>query len=133
MKKVLLWLWQLPQNILGLLVILVTGAHRTAFKGEWIASKWSYFGVSLGNYIIFGGAGGSVDSLKHEQGHQKQSLYLGPLYLLLIGLPSVTGNIFTRIKWMFSNKDKEAAECIVKWYYKQPWEAWADKLGGVER
>ena len=133
MKKVLLWLWQLPQNTIGLLVILFTGAHKTAYKDEWVASKWSFFGVSLGNYIIFGGAGGSVDSLKHEEGHQIQSMYLGPLYLIIIGLPSLLGNIFTRIWWMFSNKDKEVAEHIVKYYYKQPWEAWADKLGGVVR
>lgn len=133
MKKVLLFLWQLPQNILGLLVIFFTGAHKTAFKGEWVASKFPHFGVSLGNYIIFGGAGGSVESLKHEQGHQKQSMYLGPLYLILIGLPSIIGNIVSRIEWTFSSKDREVAKRIVKWYYKQPWEAWADKLGGVVR
>lgn len=128
MKKVLLWLWQLPQNILGLLVILFTGAHHTILNWEWIASKWPHFGVALGNYIIFGGAGGSVDSLKHEQGHQKQSVYLGPLYLIVIGLPSVAGNIYDRIahrKWDFQSR--------YYWYYKLPWEAWADKLGGVTR
>lgn len=133
MKKVLLWLWQLPQNILGLLVILVTGAHHTVLNWEWVASKWSHFGVSLGNYIIFGGAGGDIISIRHEQGHQKQSRYLGPLYLIVIGLPSVAGNILARIRWVLSNKDKEAAGHIVKWYYKLPWEAWADKLGGVTR
>lgn len=131
MIKLLLYIWQLPQNLLGLLVILFTGAHKTAIS-EWVASKWPPFGVSLGNYIIFGGTGGSVDALKHEQGHQKQSKYLGPLYLLIIGLPSVIGNVFTRIKWSLSSKDKEAAERIVKYYYKQPWEAWANKLGGVK-
>lgn len=133
MIKLLLYIWQLPQNLLGLLVILFTGAHKTVISGEWVASKWPPFGVSLGNYIIFGGAGGSVDSLKHEQGHQKQSKYLGPLYLLIIGLPSLLGNIVSRIEWTFSSKDKKVAEHIVKWYYKQPWEAWADKLGGVKR
>ena len=131
MKTVLLWLWQLPQNILGLLVILFTGAHKIAGTSEWVASNRSYFGVSLGNYVIFGGAGGSgrsVYSLKHEYGHQKQSMYLGPLYLLLIGLPSIIGNIYDKIAhrtWDFQSR-----YC---WYYKQPWEAWADKLGGVIR
>jgi len=52
-------------------------------------------------------------------GHQKQSLYLGWLYLIIIGLPSVTGNLLNRV--------------IDFDYYKQPWEAWADKLGGVKR
>lgn len=117
MKKVLLWLWQLPQNILGLLVILFTGAHKTAYKDEWVASKWPFFGVSLGNYIIFGGAGGSVDSLKHEEGHQKQSMYLGPLYLLIIGLPSIIGNIIMRITWMFYSQDKTIAKNLAIYYY----------------
>lgn len=127
MIKLLLYIWQLPQNLLGLLVILFTGAHKTVIS-EWVASKWPPFGVSLGNYIIFGGAGGSVDALKHEQGHQKQSRYLGPLYLLIIGLPSILGNVFDKLfhkKWPVNKR--------ILWYYKQPWEAWADKLGGVER
>lgn len=109
------WLWQLPQNLLGLLVILVTRAKK---KGMAYQTMRYRFGVSLGNYIIFGGYYSSRD-LKHEQGHQKQSLYLGPLYLLVIGLPSAIGNLLHRILWFN--------------YYKQPWEAWADKLGGVVR
>lgn len=131
MKKVLLWLWQLPQNILGLLVILFTGAFKTKDGRYWVTGI-SCFGVSLGNYVIFGDMNGRYTplerSINHEQGHQKQSLYLGPLYLLLIGLPSITGNIYDRIvhrKW-----DKRSR---YYWYYKQPWEAWADKLGGVVR
>lgn len=76
--------------------------------------------VSLGQYIL-------VDSdmlvnyrtIAHEHGHQIQSLYLGPLCLVVIGLPSAIGNLLHR-KIKFN-------------YYKQPWEAWADKLGGVKR
>ncbi|MBR6136075.1 MAG: hypothetical protein IKQ22_06290 [Clostridia bacterium] len=133
MKKVLLWLWQLPQNILGLLVILVTNAKYNDISYDevdnfWWAKKGKRFGVSLGNYIIFGPGPVAHDSFKHEQGHQRQSLYLGPLYLLLIGLPSITGNIYDTIahrNWSYLAREE--------WYYKQPWEAWADKLGGVER
>lgn len=132
MKKVLLYLWQLSQNILGLLVILITKAHHTVLNWEWIASEWPYFGVSLGNYIIFGGAGGSLDSLKHELGHQKQSKYLGPLYLVIC-LLSLLGNIIVKIWWVLSPKDKQTAGKIVKLYYHLPWEYWADKLGGVRR
>ena len=133
MKKVLLYLWQLPQNILGLLIILITGAQKTAFKSEWIASKWPHFGVSFGNYIIFGGAGGSVDSLHHELGHQKQSQYLGPLYLILIGVPSLIWNIVTRVLWTFSTKKRSWLGILVIIYYHMPWEYTADKLGGVKR
>lgn len=115
MKKVLLYIWQLPQNLLGLLVIFFTRARKQCLV--YRTNKYG-FGVSLGNYIIFGGHYTDTD-IKHEQGHQKQSLYLGPLYLLVIGIFSIIGNLVHR---------------FIKFnYYKQPWEAWADKLGGVNR
>lgn len=127
----LLYIWQLPQNLLGLLVILFTGAEHDC-DDYWLTYK-GVFGVCLGNYIIFGDNKNSVlvsviSQLKHEQGHQKQSRYLGPLYLLIIGLPSALGNIWDRLfhrKWPSSNR--------IAWYYSLPWEKWADKLGGVNR
>ena len=124
-------IWQLPQNILGSIVILFTSAFKTKDGRYWVTRKGG-FGVSLGDFIIFGDMNGryipSEESIKHEQGHQKQSLYLGWLYLLIIGFPSACGNIYDRIvhkKW-----DREKR---IKWYYNLPWEKWADKLGGVER
>lgn len=122
MKNILLYLWQLPQNLLGLAVIAFTSAFRTKDGRYWVTGIGG-FGVSLGNYVIFGDMNGRYipieKSIKHEQGHQKQSLYLGWLYLLIIGLPSVIGNLLNRV--------------IDFDYYKQPWEAWADRLGGVVR
>lgn len=122
MKNFLLYLWQLPQNLLGLLVILITGAFKAKDGRYWVTGIGG-FGVSLGTYIIFGDMNGRYEplenSIKHEQGHQKQSLYLGPLYLLVIGLPSVIGNLLNRV--------------IRFDYYRQPWEHWADILGGVKR
>lgn len=123
MKKVLLYLWQLPQHLLGLLVILFYNAsylkHQETGIGYWFGDGQKTFGVSLGQYIILDNCTVCVRILKHEHGHQLQSLYLGPLYLLIIGLPSAIGNLLNR-KIKFN-------------YYKQPWEAWADKLGGVTR
>lgn len=121
MKKVLLYLWQLPQHLLGLLVILFYDAsyfkHQETGIGYWFGNGQKTFGVSLGQYIIFDNCTVSVCALKHEHGHQIQSLYLGPLYLVIIGLPSAIGSLLNR-KIKFN-------------YYKQPWEACADKLGGV--
>jgi hypothetical protein len=78
-------------------------------------------GLSLGKYIFIHQSYG--EKVKdHERGHSVQSRHLGWLYLLIIGLPSLSGNIYSRIK------HKDSA-----WYYKQPWEAWADELGGVKR
>lgn len=133
MKKVLLYLWQLPQNIIGLLVILVTGAKKTAFECEWLASRWPHFGVCFGDYVIFGGAGGDVTSLEHELGHHKQSQILGPLYLILVGIPSFLWNLVTRILWIFSTKSRPWLLLLIKIYYHMPWEYTADKLGGVKR
>lgn len=48
------------------------------------------------------------------------------VYLLLIGIPSACGNIYDRFfhkKWTSYRRNE--------WYYKQPWEKWADRLGGV--
>lgn len=126
-KKVLLYLWQLPQNLLGLVVIAFTRAEFSSAYDVWETRKYS-FGVSLGRYIIFGSHFEYID-LKHERGHQIQSLYLGWLYLLVIGLPSALGNLWDRLAHTPYWTDEERIE----WYYKQPWEAWADRLGGVER
>ena len=130
LKKILLYIWQLPQNLLGLLVICFTRALHYNSSDTWETSDYS-FGVSLGNYIIFGTKVCRVSetSLKHEQGHQKQSLYLGWLYLIIIGLPSITFNIWDIVahkNWGINKR--------LDWYYKKlPWERWADKLGKVER
>lgn len=125
----LLHIWQLPQNLLGILIVLITDARHAQLLDYWWTDKFS-FGVSLGEYIIFGfkGNGIKVETLHHEQGHQKQSKYLGWFYLLIIGLPSLLGNIYDRIahkNWNYRDR--------IKWYYNQPWEKWADKLGGVNR
>lgn len=122
--KVLLYIHQLPQNLIGLLVILFTGAKENL--GYWFTNKYS-FGVSLGNYIIFGQTVNDTD-VRHEYGHQKQSEKLGWLYLLVVGLPSVVRNIWDRVahkKWSYKKRNE--------WYYSGFPENWADKLGGVKR
>lgn len=124
LKKVLLYVWQLPQNIVGLFVILFNRAEKRA-DGTYRTDKG--FGVSLGNYIIISRHAG-MSTVYHEQGHQKQSLYLGWLYLFTIGILSASGNLIDRWfhkKWRYDQR--------VQWYYSLPWEHWADVLGGVVR
>lgn len=124
MTRILKYIWQLPQNILGLLVVLFTQAKK---DGDYYVTTKYNMGVSLGNYIIFGKMHvQNRNRLLHEKGHQKQSLFLGPLYLLVIGLPSISGNIFDRIfhkTWPYEKR--------MKWYYGQPWEKWANDLVGI--
>lgn len=126
-KHILLWLWQLPQNIAGWLLHLGKQYHVYYINGAVPVRYWQgnlfYSGVSLGNYILLDYRRPVTErDLRHEYGHQRQSLYLGLLYLPLIGLPSLLGNLYSRM-----------AHKTAQWYYAQPWEHWADTLGGVTR
>ena len=135
MRGVILYIWQLPQNLLGFLLVYVYYALGMVvrFDGE-DGIMYAYVngvsaGVSLGRYVVLKASGIEDGRQKyHEYGHCMQSRFLGPLYLLVIGLPSLVGNIYDRIahrSWSY--------ERSYKWYYAQPWEAWADKLGKVIR
>lgn len=119
-KTILLYLWQLPQNIAGLIVLASNARTLKKYDGYYIVKHLDDRAISLGKYLIFDSDRTVTEiNFKHEQGHQKQSLYLGWLYLILIGLPSFLANLIHR-KINFD-------------YYSTPWEAWADKLGKVER
>lgn len=118
-KKIIKFIWQLPQNLIALFILLVNYKTKRWFPNYYTVKHSYNSAVSLGDFIIFDEDRVVTETtLKHEQGHQKQSLYFGPLYLLVIGLFSVIGNLLHRV-WKFD-------------YYKLPWEAWADKLGGVK-
>lgn len=127
MKNILLFIHQLPQNLLGLVVLLfnIKSCEKNSLEGiqYYTVKHLANAGISLGNFIILDSDRKVTrTTVMHEHGHQLQSIRLGWLYLLVIGLPSFTGNIYSRI----AKKDS-------KWYYNQPWEKWADKLGNVKR
>ena len=129
MKNVLLFIWQLPQNIIGLLIMLVNIKSVTMDKSKkcFRVKHLCDCGISLGNYIIIDSDVDCTDwTIGHEQGHQKQSQMFGWLYLVLVGLPSMCGNIIDRVfhkNWKLSKR--------LYWYYNLPWEKSANKLGGV--
>lgn len=134
MKSVLLWLWQLPQNIIGFIISRFCTRHYELSADMICYCNDSFFNsaVSLGDYIVIDiSLLFSVQLrqvLRHEHGHQMQSLYLGPLYLIVIGLPSLCGNIYDRI--FHRDWEKLRRE---SWYYSRFPENWADRLGGVKR
>ena len=136
MKKtleILLYLWQLPQNLLGLLLIALLGweipidmkgskNHRLPSSLLFLNSRMKG-GVSLGRYIILSGRYATdFNTWYHERGHSIQSMILGPLYLLVIGLPSLLWAAFYR----HNDADPNG-------YYRFFTEKWADRLGGVKR
>jgi len=134
MKEVLLYVWQLPQHLLAL---LVWGALRAAGKTANVSisrgraditTDTPGWGISLGRYVFMDKRYGPED-WKHEFGHCAQSERLGPLYLPVVGLPSaLANNLWDRLfhkSW--------PAEKRLRWYYSRYPEKQADKLGGVQR
>ena len=127
----LLWIWQLPQHLLAIIIYLILIISKKivaidnflSSKVYWANISW---GVSLGNYIFLGGAYSDGVTVKHEYGHSIQSKIFGPLYLLIIGLPSITMNILSVILFYRGNKK------FYKNYYNRWPESQADKLGKVE-
>ena len=123
--NILLYIWQLPQNLLGLLIIKITKANIVdVLEASSIYRCKSNFGVSLGKYIILGEKFlYQPFTILHEYGHCRQSLYLGWFYLLIVGIPSFAMNILSRI---FKGK-------FAQNYYNRFPENWADKIVGIKR
>lgn len=141
----LVFIWELPQNIAGILVYLFFkifyGCHLISIRtypdldNETLEPKKNFFydnlyifsfwskgmsgGVTLGQFVFLDeNSKDSETSLKHEGGgHGKQGLFLGPLYLIVVGLSSILHAAFHNCKF----------------YYHFWTETWADILGDVKR
>ena len=121
---ILLYIWQLPQNLVGLILKLIYKAdNKVAYKDKTILVCKSFKGgISLADTVIVSKypiTQSTWNTVKHEWGHTRQSLYLGPLYLIIIGIPSLI--------WAAIHTDKIGS------YYSFYTERWADKLGNVKR
>lgn len=110
-QRLLRWWWELPQVMCGMLIALVRivlgKAHRVeSYHGvvyviEEGRGDGRLMGVTLGcvvNIWLHGRLGEDFHYevehrqqglLKHEFGHTVDSLRLGPMYLLVVGLPSL--------------------------------------------
>ena len=91
-KWILLFIWQIPQNIVALCMLPFMGqiTLKCIKRYSWclICSSMKYRGsISLGNFVLLGS--GSYTTCAHELGHVKDSHLFGPLYLFIIGLPSI--------------------------------------------
>lgn len=126
---ILLWIWQLPQNLLGFILsvnIRDNGGQRYAYclkiKGKTREVRFVHLqafpgGITLGEYIVIGGRLDESD-VRHEYGHVRQSRMLGWLYLVVIGIPSLWHACWHDKLWA---KNKE---------YSHFWtEKWAENLG----
>lgn len=123
--SVLLWIWQCPQNVVGLVLRHIYRNRTGAIVNDrgiryYIVPDFPG-GISLGSTIITRYYFlQNSDSWDHEYGHTRQSLYLGPLYLFVIGIPSLLW-----AWWWHPGRNIS--------YYSFYTEKWADKLGKVKR
>ena len=91
--SIILYLWQLPQNLLGLALVCLTHAKAMETKDGitfYSTSGMKGTGVSLGSMVIISENMFSREYMrKHEYGHCRQSKMLGFMYLIIVGIPSI--------------------------------------------
>jgi hypothetical protein len=117
------YIWQLPQHLVAIIYWVWLYLRDQLVYGEFnkdyiLYTKKTKGSVTLGKYI-FASENAGDKIIMHESGHVKQSLYLGPLYLIVIGLPSLI--------WAMTYKKVFHCDDYFSFYT----EAWANKLGGV--
>ena len=124
------------QTLLGLFVFLFHIRERHNFYHGAIVTEWNdRSSVSLGMFVFVTSEPFFYDKLKdeytmeelssrllvHEYGHTIQSILLGPLYLIIIGIPSTLWGflpVFARTR-----KEKQLS------YFSFFTESWANWLG----
>lgn len=121
---IILAIWQLPQTLVGLIMLLFIGKKEIfekrnyciGFKAEGMPT-----GISLGTIAILSPRNSKDDAtVAHEMdGHTVDSKIFGPLYLIVIGLPSLLW------AWLRDNKKHPN-------YYAFYTEKWANKHAGLE-
>lgn len=95
----LLFIWQLPQNIVALVMIPFLGKLKLVCERHYcfcFTGENMQGGISLGNFAFVSKCMSySETEIAHEvNGHTVDSKIFGPLYLIVIGLPSLLNAIF---------------------------------------
>ena len=131
---ILLYIWQLPQNLCGLFYKNISKDNRitevenndSRSVGAKVYLQKSLGGVTLGKYIFINQDYTDKEFvIKHECGHVKQSKILGPLYLLVIGIPSLLHAWLSKyIECCYKNGEYN--------YYHFYTEKYANKLMDIE-
>ena len=123
-RNLILFIWQLPQHIVaiiyfGYLVMMCKDLGvDSRYKQATVIPCIMRGAVTLGNYVFVGLNSEYRKTVKHELGHTIQSKILGPLYLIVIGIPSIT---YCGLRRIFSSLRK-------KNYYDFYTEKWANNL-----
>lgn len=109
-KFSLLFVWQILQNIIALAMMPFLGEKRVieynkdkhcfVIEGEKMSG-----GISLGSFIYLSRySAKQKTSIMHELGHVADSHLFGPLYLFVIGLPSILWAVLHTYCKVFSKR-----------------------------
>lgn len=109
------------------LSIAVNPSHAEALPRRFhgaVITYWPLRGsMSLGPFLFLDPCDSNQEFLRlHEYGHSIQSLMLGPLFLLVIGLPSLTWANLPACRAIWQNRDSGRS------YYDFFPERWANQL-----
>lgn len=95
------WTWGLPLNIIGLIALCIvlciniiyapikkrSFCHLQKYRNSIsIIIPWNFGGLELGMFFVRGAMNESVCA--HEYGHSIQNLWWGPLFIIIIFIPS---------------------------------------------
>ena len=119
--KTLLFIWQLPQNLVALVMIPFLGKLKVVDKTNWCTcyeGENMQGGISLGSFAFVSPySAKKPEVVAHElKGHTVDSRWMGPLYLLIVGLPSILNAWFN------------FTDCYYDWFP----EKWANEHAGLE-
>ncbi|MDR1733412.1 MAG: hypothetical protein LBR73_00790 [Oscillospiraceae bacterium] len=144
MKKFLFylvhWTWGLAVNLPGLIVYLLLkrkGCASEPFGKDGCNAyitylPWDKGGISLGLFICMrktDNAEWTHNTRIHEYGHTWQCLLLGPLYWLVIGIPS-----FVWCNAVFPKLKAKQPEASYYDFYPESWaNAWGERGSGQSR
>ncbi len=128
-------LWEAPQTALGVAILGVEAARKRIRNIEVVNGRMVVesrgTGISLGHIVFWSRESSRWHELDdrnraHELGHTKQSRLFGPLYLPIIGVPSISRAIYALAYREITGRE------WTRYYDGYP-EKWADRLGGVVR
>jgi hypothetical protein len=127
--------WELPQNVLGAIafagMLARRNVRRVRFERErWMVELEGDGAVSLGLFVFFSTKDNKFvpvgpENRDHEYGHALQSRLLGPMYLPVVGVPSVVRVAYAMGYLAITGR---------RWsHYYDGWpERWADELGRAD-
>ena len=123
-RNLILFIWQLPQHLLaiiymGYLIMMCRDLGiDSRYKQATVIPCIMTGAITLGNYVFVSINSEYRITTKHELGHTIQSKILGPLYLIIIGIPSIT---YCSLRRFFPSLRR-------KNYYNFYTERWANSL-----